>query len=151
MWHALAEEENRPVANANEIFLNENKQNTVMIQEQLTKVFEFEHVILAHVLDLDDVTFELKDQVRLANEDRRYNMIVKKKSDEISTEWSNEAFEKQGIANALNDQVVEFMPVNKQHKLIIAHYRSIQSCINNRNKEMQKVCVKGKRGGGARW
>ena len=64
MWHALTDEENRAVANANEIGRNEKKQNRVMIHEQPTKAFKYEHVMLSHISGIDDVTFELKDQVR---------------------------------------------------------------------------------------
>ena len=49
--------------------------------------------------------------------------------------------------NALNDQVVELMSINKQHKGIISHYRAIQVCINNSKKEMQKLHAKVNRSG----
>ena len=78
-------------------------------------------------------------------------MRGKKKADERATEWRNKAFKKQGIVNALNDQVVEFMSVNKQHEGIIDHYWASQKCINNSNKEMQKLRVEVNRNGGARW
>ena len=55
------------------------------------------------------------------------------------------------MVNALNGQVVVLMSVNKQHKGIIDNYRASQACINNSNKEMQKVYVKVKRVVGARW
>ena len=42
--------------------------------------------MLAHVLDLDDVTFELKDQVIQANKDRWSAMRGKKKYDERATD-----------------------------------------------------------------
>ena len=102
--------------------------------------------MLAHISDLDDVTFELEDQSKQANKERRSSMRGKKKADKRATAWQNKAFEKQGMDNALNDQFVELMFVNTKHKGIIDHYRSSQEIINIINKEMHKVRIKGKRG-----
>ena len=107
--------------------------------------------MLAHISDLDDVNFELEDQSKQANKERRSSMRGKKKADKRAAAWQNKASEKQGMENALNDQFVELMFVNTKHKGIIAHYRSSQDSINIINKEMHKVRMKVKRGGGARW
>ena len=58
-------------------------------------------------------------------------MRGKKKSDEKEAEWRNKAFEKQGMVNSLNDQVVELMSINKQHEGITYYYRARHACINN--------------------
>ena len=70
------------MVNANERVINEKKQNRVMIHEQLTKAFKCEQILLSQISDIDDVTFELKDQVRQSNKERWSAMRGKKKPNE---------------------------------------------------------------------
>ena len=137
MWLSLASEAKRDVNLANEKRLDEKKRSRNLIQEQITKGYETEKVMLAHIAALDELTFELEGEVATASRDYRRVLRGKKKANSRLDEWKQRAVSKQGVIDELRYEVEELIFTNKEHEDIYARYNKLLAC--NRKKEMIKV------------